>query len=380
MSVATSVGDRVRSSMRASVERELGAIFARHSATTKAYGAEFAHLWELAARHAQDGKLVRPMLLLETFDALRRSREILPGSGVAEQSELHGDQDIENVARVAAAIETLHYSFLLHDDVIDGDLVRRGRPNLIGELAETTLSPGRGRGARHWAETGGILAGNLLLSAAHQQFARLDVPAEVRVRLLDLLEHTIIETTAGEFIDVGLCDGIIAPDLNTVLTMTRRKTATYTFELPLRAAVILAGGSRQLEETLSSAGAHLGLAYQLQDDLLSTFGDAELHGKDPYSDLREGKQTAVVCFARMTSAWPSIEADFGNPELPEETAELMRTLLTECGAERFVEGLIEEQLTAFYEVLVGGSDAEEIPTELRAVLLNLVARIEGRQS
>lgn len=372
--------DQERLRLRASVERELAGLFARHSAAAQVYGAEFSHLWSLAARHAQGGKLVRPVLLLETYDALRRAQEVAIGAVPASTQLCAGAQDRGEVLRVAAAVEALHYAFLLHDDVIDGDLVRRGRPNLIGELADATRDRARGRGAQHWAESGGILVGNLLLAATHQLFARAEVPAEARVRLLDLLEHTIVETTAGEFADIGLGDGVITPDLSTVLTMTTRKTASYTFELPLRAAVILAGGSPELEDTLSSAGSHLGLAYQLQDDLLSTFGDAELHGKDPYSDLREGKQTAIVCFARMTSAWPSIEADFGNPQVSEETAEHMRSLLSECGAERFVQGLVEEQLTAFYEVLAGGSDTEVIPAELRGVLIDLVARIEERQS
>lgn len=372
--------------LRDVVEQELAQLFSQYATRAQAYGPEFAHLWNLAARHVQGGKLIRPVLLLEAYEALRSGLE--PGPLVATSGD--GGPSPSPVAppaagraqavRVAAAVEALHYAFLVHDDVIDGDVMRRGRPNLIGELAGTVLERVRTRRRLHWAETGGILAGDLLLSASHQQFARVDLPAASRTRLLDLLEHTIIETTAGELTDVGLADGIVAPDLGTILAMTARKTASYTFELPLRAAVILAGGSPELEAALSSAGYHLGLAYQLQDDLLSTFGDPAVHGKDPYSDLREGKQTAIVCFARMTSAWPSIEADFGDPELSVESAMRIRELLTGCGAEQFARGLVEEQLTAFYGILAGGTGERHVPAEVREVLLNLVARIEGRQS
>lgn len=370
-----------RSRLRAEVEQELHRLFSRQTATAQAYGTEFSRLWSMAARHVQGGKLVRPVLLLETFDALQRARAANdPG---AEASVDH-EADRAEVVRVAAAVEALHFTFLLHDDVIDGDLLRRGRPNLIGELAAQTTNPPKhpspSQGAEHWAQAGGILMGDLLLAAAHQLFARLEVSGNARLRLLDLLEHTVIETTAGEFTDVGLSDGLITSDLNTVLAMTGRKTASYSFELPLRAAVILAGGASSLEDTLSSAGSHLGLAYQLQDDLLSTFGDASIHGKDPYSDLREGKQTAIICFARMTSTWPSIESEFGNPELSQPAAEQLRERLRECGAEGFVQGLIDEQLTAFYEVLAGGSQSQAIPGEVRAVLLELAARLEGREA
>lgn len=178
-----------------------------------------------------------------------------------------------------------------------------------------------------------------MLAAAHQLFARADLPSATRLRLLDLLEHTVQETTAGELEDVGLSDAVVTPDLPSVLAMTSRKTASYTFRLPLRAAVILAGGSTSLEETMSTAGGRLGLAYQLQDDLLSTFGDSARHGKDPYSDLREGKQTAIICFARMTSAWPAIEDGFGDPGLTDRRAEEIRERLRDCGAERLAAGL-----------------------------------------
>lgn len=367
------------SQLRSEVEQELRDLFSRSTAAAEAYGADFLRLWSLAARHLQGGKLVRPLLLLDTYFAVRSSQDAERSSLSSTSSLASGTQDHSEALVIAAAVEALHYAFLLHDDVIDGDFFRRGRQNLIGELLETTGDQARPGGVQHWAQAGGILAGNLLLSAAHQLFARARVPDEVRLRLLDLLDHTILETTAGEFTDVGLSDGIVSPDLGTVLTMTRRKTASYSFELPLRAAVILAGGSSELERRLSLAGSHLGLAYQLQDDLLSTFGDAAAHGKDPYSDLREGKQTAIISFARASRSWPRLEADFADRGMSLEQAEQLRNGLRDCGAEDFVIGLIHEQMTAFHDLLAD-ADADTIPAEVRSVLLALVAQIDGRRS
>lgn len=356
--------------LREDLTRQITELFERSAAVADSYGADFSRLWRLTSQHAQGGKLVRPLLLMKTFDAICQTTGTFD-----ERAPLRAE-----ALRIAAAVEALHFAFLLHDDVIDGDLMRRGRPNLQGELAASAPSGGRTGTARHWAQSAGILAGDIVLSAAHQMFARTTVEAETRIRLLDLLEHTVLETTAGEFIDVGLGDGTIAPDLTTILAMTRQKTAGYTFQLPLRAAVILAGGSPCVESTLSAAGAHLGLAYQLQDDLLSAFGDPSLHGKDAMSDVREGKQTAIMCFARMTSAWPSIEPHFGDPALTAEDAERVRTLLTTCGAEAFVRGLVEEQLAAFYEVLAMGCESDAMPHSVCGVLLDLVADVEGRRS
>ena len=388
---------KTRTKLRAAIERELGEMFAKRTAAAQAYGSEFAHLWSLAAEHVLGGKLVRPVLMVETYDALVEGatqsapfqRSGVTASGV---DQLPPCTDRATIIRLAAAVELLHYAFLLHDDVIDGDLVRRGRPNLIGTLLRESSQrseraadrPDAGSTpdprALHWARTGGMLMGDLLLADTHQIFARAELPHAVRGQMLDLLEHTITESIAGEQIDVGLCDGVIAPDLNTVLTMSAHKTATYTFELPMRAAAILTGVPQHLERALTAAGHHLGLAYQLQDDLISTFGDHEVHGKDAFSDIREGKQTAIISYARMTSVWPSIEADFGDPELTVETGARMRALLTECGAERFVRGLVEEQATALYEVLASAGNPQSIPPAARRVLLGLAAELEERRA
>lgn len=367
-------GSRTPLALRAEIEAELTAFFTRRHSAAEAYGGAFTQLWTLAAEHVLGGKLVRPTLFVQSYEALCRTAE-----RDAEQPSR------ATVIRIAVAIELLHYAFLLHDDVIDDDLVRRGRPNLIGSLRAggTESAPhadaDSGR-VLHWARTGAILMGDLLLAATHQIFARLDLPADARGALLDLLEHTIVESVAGEQIDVGLSDGIITADLHTVLAMSAHKTAGYTFELPLRAAAIVAGAPAHFARSLAAAGQHLGLAFQLQDDLLSVFGDPAAHGKDPFSDLREGKLTAIISYARMTSAWPSIEGDFGDAGLTEPQGLRIRALLRYCGAEQFVRDLVAEQTAALYEVLAGTGSPHPLPPEVSRVLLTLAAELEERRA
>ncbi|MBU8865229.1 polyprenyl synthetase family protein [Paenarthrobacter aromaticivorans] len=365
--------DRRRSDLCSAIEDELGGIMSGRALAAAPYGPGFARLWALAGENVLGGKFVRPLLLMEMYDALQE-----PGM----RTDRH-HSNRQTAISIAAAVELLHYAFLLHDDVIDGDLVRRGRPNLIGSLLTEAGLPRAGsqpgqQAILHWARTGGILMGDMLLAATHQAFARADLPHPLRLRLLDLLEHTIIETVAGEQLDVGLGDGVIAPELETILMMCGYKTATYTFELPLRAAAALAGAEPSTESVLATAGRHLGLAFQLQDDFLSTFGDPRQHGKDPFSDLREGKQTAIIAYARMTSAWPAIEPWFGRSELSGLQAEHVRRQLSDCGAEAFVQGLIREQLADFHEIL--RSHAANIPETARNVLIDLAAQLKGRQS
>lgn len=345
------------------VEAVLRRRFAERTVAAEHYGPEFAALWHTAAEHALGGKLLRPRMLMDLLPVL--------------SSNPLTEADTARAIDVAAHVELLHFAFLLHDDVIDGDLTRRGRPNLIGSLVARRPEEAD-EAALHWARSSAILLGDLLLSTAVLGFARADVAAAQRERLLSLLETTVFETVAGEHSDVALSDGILTADLRTILATSASKTATYSFVLPLRAAAILADATPTAEDHLTEIGSHLGLAYQLQDDLLSVFGDPDAHGKDPFSDLREGKETAIIAYARMTSHWPSIELRFGETDLSMGDAAEMRDRLRECGAEGFVRGLVEEQLAAVSSVLAEAEEAGTLSADAGRIILALADRIEGR--
>lgn len=355
--------DQVRVDDRRAIADRLEAFFAARRAQAARYGDPCVRLWETAADAAAGGKLVRPVLLLNAFDALARDSRAAATR--------------ETVLDVAVAVELLHFAFLLHDDVIDRDTVRRGRPNLIGMLlAEGADAPATR--LRHWARTGGILMGDLLIAASHQAFARADLPTAQRIALLDVLDRTVADSVAGELTDVGLSDGVVAPQLPTILAMTRQKTASYTFELPLRAGAILAGADARTQDVLGAVGGHLGLGFQLQDDLLSTFGDPACHGKGAYSDLREGKQTALIASARATPAWERIEPWLGRADLSESDALALASDLEASGARARVEGLVERELGAAAS-LVENAGADLSPA-MRSVLHDLVATLRGRSA
>lgn len=358
------------------VHARLDDFFATRVREAEAYHPAYAQLWKVCSERTSGGKRIRPRLLLDFAAALGTHPE-------------YGQADPATAIDLAAAVELLHTSFLLHDDVFDGDLTRRGIPNLIGVLAteaighapaaDTESTPMSSAQRLHWARSCGILMGDLLLAEVHQIFARVEIDVTARTALLDLLAHAITESVVGEQIDIGLEDGTVVADTATVLEMCRLKTATYTFELPLRAAATLAGATDPaLHAALAAAGAHLGLAFQLQDDLLSTFGDPDEHGKDAFSDLREGKETAVISAARLTSTWPEIEPTFGTGDLDRTEGARLQGLLRDCGAEQFVQRLIDDQTRALHETLA--DHANGMPDAARRCLLTLADRLEGRRA
>lgn len=360
---------------RAHLQTLISEFFEGGTGRAAGYGSHFQKLWQIAGRSVAGGKLMRPLLLMNCHDALSSD----PDS--RHHGHHTGSDPISNdpVPNLAVAVELLHYSFLLHDDVIDGDLLRRGRPNLIGSMVndDATADHDVAR-VMHWAQTCGILMGDLLLSASHQIFARAAVPEPQRIRLLDLLDETIEDSIAGEQIDVGLSDAIISPELHTILDMTARKTATYSFELPMRMAAVLAGAPRCVEDRMGTIGRHLGLGFQLQDDLLGAFGDPAAHGKDHFSDLREGKQTAIIAAARSTPAWPDIEGLLEMAVLSQHEAARLSAMLAECGAQDRVADLAEQELRS--ATMLIDTSGEDLPRPVRTVLVDLIEKLRGRSS
>ncbi|WP_431277511.1 polyprenyl synthetase family protein [Leifsonia poae] len=344
----------------ADVDMRLDSFFADRAHVARRYGTDYQHLWAGAKRASIGGKRIRPRFVMTAFRGL---------GGDATGS-------YRNALDVAVAFELLHTAFLLHDDVIDGDTVRRGIPNLAGEFEADARSKGVAQvKASLWGATAAILAGDLLIQASQSLLARVDVPSAQRDALLDVFDHSVFVTAAGELADVSFSIGIGEAGLPDVLAMTERKTATYSFAGPLTAGAILAGADGDDLEALGEFGRLLGVAFQLGDDLLGVFGSVDVTGKSIVSDLREGKETSLIAFARGTRSWSSIEPLLGRPDLSDDDGRALARVLRDCGAKNFVEGLVAEHVTR----AVGVLDASRLPhglvSELSAVAESCIGRL-----
>ncbi|RZU66899.1 geranylgeranyl diphosphate synthase type II [Microterricola gilva] len=332
----------------AAIESRLAGHWARRIGAAAAFGADYEGLWSGIARSATGGKLLRPALVLGVHEQL--------GGGF-------GDAAVE----VAVAFELLHTGFLVHDDVIDRDLVRRGRRNILGERVDQALAAGiGGADAERWAQASAILAGDLLIHDAQGFVARVAVPEPIRIALLELLDEAVFASAAGELADVALSAGTATPGLHAVLDMTTWKTAPYSFSAPLRAGAILASAPAQTEAVLARFGSLVGRAFQLRDDLLGVFGDEAVTGKSTIGDIREGKVTAMIAYARETQSRAELRGLLGGDASTGDVARL-RSLLVECGAVDYVEGLIAHAVAESLAVL----DAAPLPDALRTELARL---------
>jgi len=285
-------------------------------------GPEIDELGALAQAFTAGGKRLRPAFCCWGYLAATGGTEVP-----------------EAVLQVAASLDLLHVSALVHDDVLDGSQTRRGLPAAHVQLAARHAA-GDGRGdADAFGRSGAILLGDLLLAWSVELADTSG--AERLAQAQPLLAAVRAEVAAGQYLDVtaqsrSLADVLAAP--SSVDEQIRRvvefKTARYTVIRPLQIGAALGGGSPELLELLGRLGSPLGRAFQFRDDVLGVFGDSELTGKPAGDDLREGKLTVLV--AKAVAGAPRAQAEqlaglLGRPLSPDEVDQA-RAIIVGSGA------------------------------------------------
>ncbi|WP_228514479.1 polyprenyl synthetase family protein [Frondihabitans sp. VKM Ac-2883] len=338
------------------VDGVLGDFFAEGKRRASLLGARYVDLWNVLERNSIGGKRFRPRMVVAAYEGL-------------------GGRDEDACAAVGAAFELLHTALIVHDDVIDRDFSRRGIPNVSGSYRDTATTAGFSTpAAEHRGMSAGVIAGDLALTGASRLLLAVTCEADVRARLLDVLDDAIFASAGGELLDVELS---LAPEMPTVaeiLEMERAKTAVYSFEAPLMAGAILAGADDAIVDALEAFGREVGIAYQIVDDLLGVYGVEEETGKTTLGDLREGKRTVLIAHAATTDEWFAIRPFIGKADLTREEAEHVRGRLDSCGSRALAERLIDEHADRALAVL----DNEVISNDLRDVLRPIVDTVLER--
>jgi geranylgeranyl diphosphate synthase type II len=339
------------------VEAVLDDFFRRAGRRASAHGPAYVRLWRDLHESTGGGKLVRPQLVMAAYEGLRGTTD-------------------GTVASVAAAFELLHTALIVHDDVIDRDFVRRGKPNISGRYRATAVSNGAdSTTADHHGMSAAVVAGDLALFYSYRMVDHSGVSEGVRVPLLELMDEAMFASAAGELLDLDYSGAVSIPTVDNILEMARLKTAVYSFEVPLKAGAVLAGASGALITALGDFGREIGTAYQIVDDLLGVFGDPRTTGKSATSDLREGKRTVLVAHAASSDLWSQIAPLLGTADLSDADADTLRRALDACGARSYAERLLAEHVRRAESILA----LPIIPPALRRELAPLITDVVSRQ-
>jgi geranylgeranyl diphosphate synthase type I len=246
-----------------------------------------------------------------------------------------GGGDCPQILAAAAALELLHASALVHDDVMDASDTRRGQPSVHRLFAARHAEAGWRGSAELFGTGAAILIGDLLLAWTDQMFQGSGLPTAALRRGQPVLDAMRTEMICGQYLDLlgqSAGDGTVADALRVI----RYKSAKYTIERPLHLGQALAGGADgPAAAACTGYGIPLGVAFQLRDDVLGVFGDPARTGKPAGDDLRDGKRTVLVAIARdrATAAQRELlDRRLGDRLLDEAGAEQIRSILVGTGA------------------------------------------------
>lgn len=232
----------------------------------------------------QGGKRIRGTLVKLGYEIAMSSwlDQDLKDSGVVPQSGI-SQNDNSEVIKIGAAYEIFHAAILAHDDISDLSPLRRGQKSLYRAL-----------GGNHHGISQAINLGDAGYFLATKVISESDFPDKEKNKALAHFSKTMVATATGQMLDIEL------PHLGgkrveeDVIKIMKLKTGQYSASAPLQIGAILAGVDQKLLGCLGLFGENLGIAFQIQDDILGVFGDEKELGKSTTSDIEEGKNTLLI--------------------------------------------------------------------------------------
>lgn len=287
---------------------------------------------------ALGGKRLRPTLLLASCDMF--------------------GGDISQASSAAVGIEVFHNFTLLHDDLMDKSPLRRGKETVY----------------RRWNENTAILSGDTMFALAYRYFLRQWHPN------MEAILKTFTETA------IGVCDGQ-QYDMN-FETQSDVSIPDYMKMIELKTAILLAGAmkigalyadaSKKDIDTLYRAGISIGLAFQLQDDLLDAYGDVEVFGKQTGTDIKDNKKTYLYLKALQDSdntQQQTLRQLFDTtPDNADEKIKTIMGIYNQLNIKQKVEQEIDRLFDDGLKLINAISIAEERKTTLKQIINQLLGR------
>ena len=287
------------------------------------------------------GKRLRPVLTVATADAVR--------AGAGERALPYG-----------CALELIHNFTLVHDDVMDQDRTRRGRPTLHTVYGEAMA----------------INTGDILFALAFETVSQLEVDGETLRTLVAETARTIFEVGEGQQWDMDFEKADPASlGEGDYLRMVEFKTARL-FEQAARGGARIAGADERLAQEMGHFARDMGIAFQVWDDYIDLVADAKERGKDVGSDVRRGKRTVMALHALQHTAGAEREAflrAFGNSAATDQDVAEAVHVMERAGSIEHARHLAEKYATRAEDHLaaLGPSEHKEF---LRALIYHTITR------
>lgn len=283
----------------------------------------------------------RPKELIEVIESLeeftmnsgKRIRPILFYLGYI----VGGGKNKFEAVKASISVELIHSYLLVHDDIIDRDNFRHGGFSMHYGYEKKAENDFKDIDAKHFGVSMAIIAGDLSMSFGYEILNSSNFENDLKIKALNNLDKIICNTILGQSLDLTLSkdDNF---DIDTIFEMQKYKTAKYTIEGPLHLGAILAGADEKFLDSLSNYAIPVGIAFQIQDDIIGIFGNKEKAGKMIGSDIKEGKRTLLFSKAieNANDAQKQILNDtLGNKNISSVDIEKVKDIIIKTGSLKF---------------------------------------------
>lgn len=245
---------------------------------------------------------------------------------------------------VGAAMELIQGLLLIHDDIMDQDDLRRGRPSMHTQYTELAAAR-KALEPRRLGESLGICVGDVAGFLAFDVLSSINLDPKLTKALIALTSRELVYVglaQMGDVFNAGVPEDLRAED---ILKLYRYKTGRYTFSLPLMAGALCAGLGKQALGQLGEIGELFGIIFQIKDDEIGIFGASEKTGKPQGSDILENKRTLhrLRLFENLgDEERQRASGIYGNPAASAEDLSWVRRQLYESGAMHEIDRALHE--------------------------------------
>ncbi len=317
---------------------ELLEMFENHLAQADTHGEPERLYNPIVYSMSNGGKRLRPTLLLAAYNIFA--------------------DEMSKALPAATAIEMFHNFTLLHDDIMDNAVVRRGRPSVFAK----------------WGANVAILSGDAMLIVAYSHLQKC--PKESLSQIFEIFNNMALQVCEGQQYDMDF-ESRQKVSVVDYMNMIELKTSVLLAGA-VSIGAVLGGASEEDCRKLNRFALELGLAFQLQDDLLDSYGDEKELGKKIGGDILEGKKTFLMMQAMSHADEPKREilrSTYKDPSLSaEEKIARVKAVYDALDIKRITEQQISTRFERAISILDSLSVGAEAVAEMRSFALSLIGR------
>jgi geranylgeranyl diphosphate synthase type I len=303
------------------------------------------------------GKLIRGSLLILSYQMFKKET---PGW----------------ILRIASALELVHSSLLIHDDIMDRDTLRRGQKTIFYQYKELGDMQGS-HDSYHLGESFGICSGDIGFFLAYEILSDLNLDPRSKKNILLLWSQELVSVGLAQMQDIYLSTPKAFAGEEDIIELYRLKTARYTYSLPLMTGALAASQNQNTIHKLEKIGENFGIIFQIKDDEIDLFGTESNTGKPVGTDIKENKRTLLSLYLSelvRNGDRDSLRAIYNRMELSSSDIAQIKEIAERSGVlEKLHQKILDIKKKT--EILISSLDIEEgFKNSLHQIILYNIER------